>query len=259
MGHNAYGFLPGTVRWQRVAGLLNASAPDAPSVAGACLLASERRLRELKRDPSLSYCFWLLSRLASAARGPDFAADAAQLGISIQPGDSTLSLIARVTDRARVELGGYPESGPFGELASLALRRALTDTIGTQQTSLFTSSVDDLASAFRQHTTDVQFGRLAHRFFGDFYARTLRYYVDRELPNAVGGPALPTLMDATAFSTSLDRHARETARIMEGFGADWFSKHHWQSEGTISREEAQGFVAHALTKLRRELLAGARA
>jgi hypothetical protein len=257
MGHIQLGYLPSSVRWQHVATLLRSDQPAAPEVADACLHAAERRLRQLRGDPSLTNCFWLLTRLASAARGPDFAADVARLGLPVTTGDTMLTLLAHVTERARAELAAYPASGPFGELAALALRRALTDALGSQQTDLFASSVDDLAAAFRQHSTPVQFGGLARAFFGDFIARTLRYYLERDLPNAVGSAGLPKLNEANAFASTLDRHARETARIVEGFGAAWFSKHHWESDGAISREEARGFVAHALTKLRRELRAGA--
>ncbi|MCC6790050.1 MAG: hypothetical protein IT336_00100 [Thermomicrobiales bacterium] len=258
MGHTELGSLPKSARWRAVARLLAAPTLDAPAVAGATIHAAERRLVELRGDPSLAYCFWLLVRLAEAARGPDFVDDAARLGIAVRADDAALALIARAADRARVELNRYPESGPFGEIASLALRRALTETVGMEGRSLFGSSLEDLERAFRRYSSPAQFATLAKRFFGDFYGRTLRFYVERELQNQIGREALPTIADANAFADALDLHARETARIVEGFAADWYDKHHWEAGGAISHEEAQRFVAHALTKLRRELLADAR-
>jgi hypothetical protein len=65
-----------------------------------------------------------------------------------------------------------------------------------------------------------------------------------------------TSNDSAAFIEALDIHARESARIMERFAADWYSKHNWQSKGEISRDEAQGFVAVALRKLRTEFKLG---
>ena len=258
MGHSELGYLPTSAPWQAVANLLVAPRLDAPAVAAATIAAAEDRLVKLRGDPSLSYCFWLLVRLAEAARGPDFLADAARLGVPVEPDDTALAFVARAADRARVELNAHPESGPFGELASLALRRALTETVGTEGRSLFGSSLEDLETSFRRHSTPVQFGELAKRFFGDFYARTLRFYVERELQNRVGGGALPTVAAANGFADALDLHARETARIVEGFAAAWYSKRHWESGGAIGQDEAQGFVAHALTKLRKELRAEAR-
>ena len=111
-----------------------------------------------------------------------------------------------------------------------------------------------LQNAFRAYSTPVQFGNLAHRFFADFFARTLRSYVDRELSNHVGGgSALSTISESQQFLNSLDLHARQTARIMEEFAGSWYSKNNWESKGEISREETQRFVAHALRKIRSEL------
>lgn len=254
MGHTELGYLPKSKRWRALMDLLEAPRLDAPTMAGATVFAAEGRLIALRGDPSLTYCFWLLTRLANAARGPDFLEEIRQLGVPARADDSALAFVVRVADTARIELNRYPESGPFGELASLALRRALTDTVGLEGRSLFGSSLEDLEGAFRRHSSAVQFGELATRFFGDFYARTLRFYVERELQNHVGGGALPTIATAGDFADALDLHARQSARIVEGFAAAWYSKKGWELQGAIGREDAQGFVAHALTKLRKELL-----
>lgn len=255
MGHTIVGRLPKSERWRVVVELLQAPALDTRGLASATIHASNDRLLRLRGDPSLAYCFWLLVRLAAAARGPDFAEDLAHLGIPIRRGDTALNLIARVADVARVELNRHPESGPFGELAALALRRALLETVGTEGRSLFGSSLEDLERSFRRHSSAAQFGELSQRFFGDFFARTLRFYVERELSNSVGtGGALETVANSGDFAASLDRHARQSAVIVEQFAAGWYSKRSWEHDGAIPLEDAQGFVAHALTKLRKELL-----
>lgn len=254
VGHTELGYMPRSVRWRSVATLLASPQLDVTAVASSTTKAAEQHLRALGRDPSLGYCFWLLVRLAEAARGPDFIDATAHLGIALQADDTALVVIARTTDLARIELNRFPESGPFGEIASLALRRALTETVGMEGRSLFGSSLEDLERAFRRYSSPAQFATLTGRFFGAFYGRTLRYYVERELQNQIGGEGLPTITDATDFSEALERHARMTSRAVERFAADWYSKHHWESDGVISREEAQGFVAHALTKIRAGLL-----
>ena len=259
MGHTIIGRLPKSERWRVVVELLQGPTLDTRAVAGATVKAAYERLRLLGRDPSLTYCFWLLVRMASAARGADFVTDVAHLGIQIQRDDTALSAIGRVADRAQNELNRHPESGPFGELAAMALRRALLETVGSEGRSLFGSSLEDLERAFRRHSSAAQFGELTKLFFGDFYARTLRFYVDRELSNSVGtGGALATVANADDFATALDRHARQSAAIVETFAAGWYSKRSWEREGAIPLEDAQGFVAHALTKLRKELLLDAR-
>jgi hypothetical protein len=254
MGHIRLGRLPYTIRWNRVVELLESSPENAAAIAHASALAAEGRLRELKDDPSLAFCFWLLTRLTWAARGDDFTAEAARLGVETELSGESLTFISRVSDVARNELRQYRESGVYAELAMLALRRALSETIAEQAPSFFSSSVQDLQNAVRQRSTRANFGNLARRFFGDFLARTLRSFIDRELANHVGpSHRLADAEQAAEFSRALDTHARESARIVERFAGDWYSKHNWETAGSISREEAQGFVAQALRKLRAEL------
>ena len=250
MGHHEIARLPTSQRWRVVVDLLNAPRLDAPSVAGAVTLAAERRLQALSNDPSLTYCFWLLTRLAAAARGPDFVAEVAQLGIRARSDDTALRFLARVADHTREQLGAFPESGPFGEIAAVALREALKETVGTQGRTLFGSSLEDLVTAFRRYATPTQFGDLAHRFFASFMGQTLRYYVDRELPHTVGSASLPYIDDAGDFARALDLHARQLARVVENFAVGWYSKRNWERMGAIGPDDAEGFVHHALPKLR---------
>jgi hypothetical protein len=255
MGHVRLGRLPTTRRWGDVVDLLRlSSAEEVGAVALATLQASERRLQELGGDPSLTYCFWLVTRLASASRGTDFTGAVAELGIEVRESDTALGFIARLTKHARAVLARHTESGPFSELASLAMRHALSETMGQEGRSLFGSSVEDLCRAFRRHSTPTRLGALAKSFFGDFLARTLRFFVDKELANNVGSSSrLSSIESGREFSEALDLHARESARIMEAFAQDWYSKHHWESQGRISQDEAERFTAHALRKIRSQM------
>lgn len=255
MGHLRLGRLPKTMHWQGVVGLLDDSPDDIPAVARATVSAAESRLRELSQDPSLTYCFWVLTRVMAASREPDFRLGLERLSIQPPTGDSALDFVAELSEHVRSELTSYPESGPFGDLASLALRRALSETVGVHGRSLFGSSLEDVQHAFRSHSTTGRFGDVARQFFGDFFARTLRFFVDKELSNHVGGGSqLRSIEDSQEFSKALDVYARQSARIVEDFASGWYGKHNWESEGAISREEAQGFVAVALRKLRMELV-----
>ncbi len=254
MGHTRIGRLPKTRRWQGVVGLLDQSADDVPAVASATAWAAEARLRQLSRDPSLIHCFWLLTRLASASREDDFAGAVRGLGIDPPASNSALAFVSQVSDQVRNDLTQFTESGHFSELASLALRRTLSETVGQHGRSLFGSSIEDVQRAFREHSTQKGFGDLARRFFGDFLSRTLRSFVDRELSNNVGNGHTLTGIDASQeFSEALDLYARQSARIVEEFASGWYGKHNWESGGQISHEDAQGFVAVALRKLRMEL------
>ncbi len=234
--------------------LLDAQPEDTSTLAGAIARAAEGRLRKLATDPSLVYCFWLLTKLTSAARSADFASELGRIGVEVEDRPSALTFVARVSESVRRETADYPSSGHFSDVSSLALRHALLETVGRQGPSLFDDSLADLQRAVRAFSTRVRFGELAHSFFADFLSRTLTSCVDRELANHVGaGFKLSTASEALDFMKALDVHTRQSARIVRDFAGGWYSKHNWESQGEISKEETQRFVAFALRKLRTEL------
>lgn len=55
-------------------------------------------------------------------------------------------------------------SAGIKDIAAAATRRALSETVGQECLSLFGSSADDLAAAFRQHARLQGFGDMARRF-----------------------------------------------------------------------------------------------
>ena len=144
-------------RWTQVVDLLDAGSLDTGELAAAVFEAADYRLRQLANDQGLGYSFWLLTRIALAARGNTFVEDLSRLGITTDPGLSSLQFIAQVTDRAREQISVSPSEGDFAELGSLALRTALTETVGQQGLSLFGSSVEDLQAAFRGYSTQPTF------------------------------------------------------------------------------------------------------
>jgi hypothetical protein len=254
MGHARIGRLPRTLGWQNVVALIDDSPDDVRSIARGTVSAAEDRLRDLGGDESLIHCFWVLTRLAAASREQDFVSALARLGLPEPINGSALAYISQISERVRGDLASNIESGPYGELASLALRRAFSETVGHHGRSLFGSSLEDVQHAFYSHSSPNRFGELAKWFFGDYLSRTLRFLVEKELSNNVGaGHGLTSIAESGHFAASLDLYTRESARIVEEFAASWYSKHNWESGGTISREEVKRFVAFALRKLRMEL------
>ncbi len=254
MGHLRLGRLPKTRRWRDVVELLDVEPANVAAISAATLHASERRLRALAEDPSLSYGFWLLARITWAARRSDFIGELNSLGIDVGDDTTNLTFISTVSDHLRKRFAREIASGPFSELTSLAVRRTLMDCIGSSGKTLFGTSIDDLRGALRSQSRQVQFGLLAQRFFGDVLARTLAYYVDRE-----SGSRLVALTDASALianrelMSSIDVHARQSAAIVRDFAGGWYSKHNWKTQGRITQGETHRFVAYALRKLRSEV------
>ena len=186
MGHIRLGRLPKSRPWRAVVALLDEAPRDSAGLAAAIAKAAEQQLGVVGTDRSISYCFWLLTRIALASRSDDFATELARLGLHADSTTSTLAFISQVADQARSELATSTSSGHLTEIASLALRRSLTEAIGAQGPSLFGSSLDDLQHALRAHSTERQFASLSKQFFGDFLARVLRGAADRELSQHIG-------------------------------------------------------------------------
>ncbi len=254
MGHWLFGKLPRTRRWREVIDLMASAPEETEELARATVWAANNKLQELENDPSIGYCFWLLTRTMQAAREEDFPTALSRLGLEISAETPTLAFISQLSDQARRQLSDYPQSGHFGEIAQLALRRALTETIG-QRRSLLGSSVEDLRAVLKIYSTRTRFAGLAQLFFGDLLARTMTGLLDRELANCLHSTSERSALDRNeAVIAAIDLHARQTALVMREFAGDWYSKHNWESQRQITRDETQRFVAHALDKLRGDLL-----
>lgn len=258
MGHLRLGRLPKTRHWIDVIRLLDTAPQDYAGIASGVVLAADSKLKELSSDPSLGYCFWLLTRIEWASRQSNFQESLSELGIPAQSDPSVVAFISILTNQVRAETSRNIASGHFAELSLLALRRTLSETVVQSAGTLFNTPIDSLQQALKAHSKPEAFGRISRKFFADFFARTLSSLIDRELSHHVGrDKAFPSCSQSKEFMDALDLHARESARIMETFASDWYSKHNWESKGQISRDEAQGFVAVALKKLRTELKLGA--
>lgn len=181
MGHVRLGRLPMTRRWQQVMDLLTEGTTDIPGISAAVLFAAENRLRELANDPSLTYSFWLLTRIARASYSDDFTGRLADLGVSASADTSVIAFISQVADQVRQEHLRNATSGHFAELSSLAMRRAFMETVGQQGQSIFGSAVEDLQHAFRAYASRDQFGRLTWSVFSFMLTRRLNRSTEKLL------------------------------------------------------------------------------
>ena len=126
----------------------------------------------------------------------------------------------------------------------------------TQRTTSLFPEPDDVRREVAKLGTEVQFGKLARDFFARFTERSLKYYVDRELPRQVGGDGrFQTLAEQRDFSRALELHCQQAAKIVEAFAGGWWSKARFEKD--LSEERTARFVGYALKKMRDELRKGA--
>ncbi len=254
MGHLRVGYLPRTLPWRRVVGLLDYDPTNVAAIADATVRAARAELGRLKGDPNLAYCFWLLTRITWYARSQDFASQIEHIGIDLAGSSSALSFISAVSDHARTKTSTYSGSGVFREIANSALKHTLAETVGISTPTLFGTTLSDIQAGCRRYSSKQQFGLLAQSFFSNFLSRFLRYFTDKELSNHIGpSHKLETVNDGRAFVDALDGYAVQSSRIVEGFASGWYTKHNWESKGDISEEDVRRFVAFALRKLQMEL------
>lgn len=254
MGHVRLGRLPKTRRWSQVVGLLDSGPDNLPEITRATLKAAEIQMRNLGADPVVGYCFWLLTRVTWFARSDDFSAKLRDLGVNPDTASSPFTFISQLTDNARRKASQHPESGVFGEIATLSFRQALASTIAERSQTLFGAGLADIQSACRAYSSQKQFGILARHFFSYFLSRSLQYFLNKELSNHVGPEyAIESIQSAKEFNDALALYSRQSARIVEDFASGWYSKHSWEERGEIREDDAHRFVAMALRKLRMEL------
>lgn len=256
MGHIRVGRIPKTRPWLGVFNALEADNLSANALAKATATAVQQEFSALERDEAINYCFWVLIRLVTAARG-DFAEGLERLGIQPKKVSSGLSFVQQVSQAVEKELNRRGESSVFIRMAELSLREVLSANIIEQSRSLFGTSLKEVQSACRAISTTKSFGQVAREFYATFASRSIQFVADREISNHIGpNGSVASPQQAIEFQKSLNRYCYESAKIVEEFAGGWLSKHNWESGNDISEAAAISFSSYALQKLQMELREG---
>ncbi len=253
MGHIRLGRLYKSRKWNQVIDLLESDG-RASQLTGATLSATERQLRKLSFDPTLSHVFWLLVTITWAPRTDEFRPFLADIGINLEERASVFSLVSSLSDHLQKKAVEHTESGVFAGIANLSFVDTITETVAERPRTLFGSNVEDIQNAFKAYSSQKQFGIISRRFFAHFLSRTVKYFLNKELSNHIGSDhRLQSIQSVREFNDALALHTQQSAKILEDFAGGWYSKHNWQQRGQITEEEASNFMAFALRKLRMEL------
>lgn len=261
MGHTRLGAIPKTRKWDEVVaevagvGLTLFDVPaavDVAAIAAKTLDAAQKGLDRAVDDPGVRYTFFLLTQLALAARAPDWDAALDKHGIRVgntsSVFDFTVEVQGAIDRHLRLHASGATD---LSEMAQQAAGEAITSLAGGRAESLFGSSSADVKVAIRSLSTKKGFGELGQRFFGRFIARFLNFYLSRVTAAQLGKARLGDLGDVAQFNDALRDHCDQSARVVRDFCGSWYSK--TQHEQGINPENASGFLAHAMQKLRSEL------
>lgn len=251
MGHLRLGTLPKTRDWDQVVDLLVGGA-SADTIASVASRAAHEGLDGAAQDRGMVEALWLLTQLPLAARSEDFLRDLRQCGLDLAEPPSLLELTAAVTAALddRIQTRGHRTD--VGEMAQLAMVETLTAILAARVPTLFGATPTDVRAALSSLATQKQFGALARSFFARFTERYLGYYLSRATSAHVGHASrFQTVEEHTHFNAAIQQHCFETAKIVEIFAGDWFSKH--KHLGDISQSTTKGFARVAFKKLNAEL------
>lgn len=218
-------------------------------IAARTIEATQAGLRAVPRDIGFRSAFFLLTQLAVVGRND--ATSVANLGLRVDPSTTLaeLSLEAqRVLDEAVASEGARTD---ISEISQQAFGEAVSFMARQETIPLFEEGFDAIRRTLKAASTKSGFGQLARRFLASFLARYLNFYLSRVTAGGVGGKRLGQLGDISEFNRALDLHCYQSAKIVEDFSAEWFSKTLYR-EG-INKENTTRFLRVALKKLSAEL------
>jgi hypothetical protein len=255
MGHVRLGNPPTTRKWREVIDLLNAGDVDVSDIADAVEHASDRSLADAVNDPAFVEALWLFLKVPQAASSDDFAGELRKLHLPVPDNPTVTDLLAAFDEAIEgVRRRNRQSLTDFGLLAKDAAISALQSLISDRNPSLWEATREDERTTLATFASTERFGELAQRFFTNLLDGHLHYFLEREIPCHIGpGSFLQSVADTRYFERSVKGHCAETTVIMRAFARDWLGKNRFHLDKDLSRRDAAGFAAHALTKIRAEL------
>ncbi len=255
MGHVRLGTLPRTRSWKDVVGFV-ADGESVEAVATQALGASNKAFDSIQNDPGFSEAVWILTQLAVAAKAADPRVHLESVGLKFEPQSSVADVAASLHDTLDRNLSQRRERSDFGEMAQSALVSAVSQHLNDKLGTLVTPTSEDVHRSLAQMGRATEFGRLSRSFFARLTGDCMEYFLSKALGAEVGaGRRFVTTTQVSEFEGAMATHAFEAAKIVEQFSAEWMSKHRFEGEGRIGRDESDRFGWYALEKVRAEMKA----
>jgi hypothetical protein len=81
----------------------------------------------------------------------------------------------------------------------------------------------------------------------------VRQFLDRVLMRQIGEDRrFNTLERADHFGDAVSTHCGEMAVLFQDYSGGWFTKHRYENDGVINRDDVRGFLWKAMDKMRSE-------
>src|SRR5262249_23469981 len=143
----------------------------------------------------------------------------------------------------------------LGEMGEMAAVETLVSSVGSVVPRLFGTDAKDVQRAVGRFSTRKGFASLTIAYVARLIERFLLYSLSRELSNHVGsGQSFANINEHIKFREALTVHCKETARIVEDYAGDWYSKKQFEEQTTgITEKHVSRFLGYALKRVRDEL------
>ncbi len=243
MGHRKLGKLPRLRGWKSVISLLDCPTASKDDLARRILVQAENEIELTSKQRALSKLFWQLSRLLWSVKNEPLQGALRTAELPTESGQNVFTLAQALAESCKTEevATRYPA---LNELVGQAVQSSFIRLVTPHVPSLFGTGEQELEQALKQISTKTQFGEIARGVLSEYLSRVLSYVASRHSSEQA---------DAPDFSSALQRWSWETGALVEKYSADWYSKHNWLTKGQINRQEAEGYTAFALEKLKSEL------
>jgi hypothetical protein len=257
LGHTRLGSIPKTRKWKAIVSFLANSdaavgiAPaQIPVIASNALAAAVGGLNKAVDDEGLTRSLLLLVKILQASRAPDPATELDSIGIHLDEDATafeTISQFQDLLDRAIAEHGPRTD---IGEIAQQAVGETLAAVLRPLDQSLFETGRSDVLKSLWNASTKAGFASAGRTFFASFMKRFLNFYLSRATASLISSPALAQIGAVTEFNQALQLHCLQSARIVETYAGDWYSKTSY--EGGIDASSTRHFISVAFKKLANE-------
>ena len=258
MGHQREATLPRTRAWKQVIELIEVGG-NAAQIAAGTIRAAEDVFDRVGTDQGVIVVVSMLAHLPIAARSDDFARALRLIGLAV--GDAPKLIEITTAFSEGVDAGLFSEKirrTDLGEIAQLSAVEAITETITSSTISLFGCTAHDVRQGFAGLNTVVRFGEFMRRFFSRLMLRLMNSFLSRVMSDHVGTDRrFTTVHQEREFAAAIETHSEQSARIIEQFAGQWFSKAKFNNDGGIPRSSVAGFTRKAMEKLTKELKRGA--
>jgi hypothetical protein len=252
MGHALLGDLQKTKAWKDVVDLI-VGGGSAGMVAKAALEAAQEGLRRGVEDRGLVEAIWTLMQLPLAAKAERPIEALRAAGLQVRDQFTLPELLGAMTTSIQRAFQYNEGRSDLGEIARRAGHSAVGELMAARSETLNGITTESLLTQLGKLNTPKQFGILFKGFMGRF----LKGYLGKELnkvlyQNAGVDHRFESLDRAQRFERQILEHCMDTAVIAERYGGEWFSKHAYEGQGKITREDVTRFTAYGLTKIMSE-------